>query len=301
MTATIPLAKPYTPGKLVFPVALSRKVDGVPVRIEINSKNGVTTVGFLSRQGEKLWSVEQLVTEFAQAYVGKGFPVPAVFVGEVYQRDNISAPFKDTGGIVRRQYDQSDQLAIALFDTNVGRYGVDLYHINGASPFQYRLETLLFMKQTGVHPWVKPLDQYTVNNQNELEQFWKSFTRGFPQAEGLVARSYSDEWAPGKRTWGYQKLIRDPMIELRIVGFEEGKGKNAGAVGRLIASYKGQEIGIGPGKLSYTERAALWDSWLNGGSRGRIAQIKFKKDESYDALRQPTFQRWRDDKDEPDA
>ena len=84
-------------------------------------------------------------------------------------------------------------------------------------------------------------------------------------------------------------------------------------VGRLIVSYKGLTIGVGPGRLTHGERTSLWtcrEAYLRteqDGHRwkellpGRIAQIKYKADDSYDALRQPTFQHWRPEKDEPDA
>lgn len=309
MASTIPLAKPYTPGKLVFPVSLSRKVDGVPVKIIISQTAGVISAEFVSRQGNPLLSVEELVCDFMEAYIKEGLPLPVTFVGEVYQRGNMDADFKETSGIVRRQYDQSDQLAIALFDTDTGIVGEHSGQMAySAANFEHRLHFLMYLKQIKLHEWVKPIDQFTVNTIEELESFAASHATAFPKAEGMVARSYTDEWAPGKRTWGYQKVVVDPMIDLRIVGFEEGLGKNANAVGRIIALYKGEKIGVGPGKLSYEERAQLWNLYVNGmfiDSDANvdigIAQIKHKADDSYDALRQPTFQCWRPDKDEPDA
>ena len=68
-----------------------------------------------------------------------------------------------------------------------------------------------------------------------------------------------------------------------------------------MASYKGTEIGIGPGRLTHDERTALWVHFQTGMLHKRMAQIKYKSDDSYDALRQPTFQFWRDDKETPDA
>lgn len=306
MASTIPLAKPYTPGKLVFPVALSRKVDGVPVKIIISQTAGVISAEFVSRQGNALLSVEDLVCDFMEAYIKSGLPVPVTFVGEVYQRGNMDADFKETSGIVRRQYDQSDQLAIALFDTDTG---LDYEHPGKFvhrkdDPFKYRLEFLMYLKQIKLHKWVTPIDQYTCTDLEKLESFAASHATAFPKAEGMVARSYTDEWAPGNRTWGYQKVVVDPIIDLRILRWEEGEGKNANAAGTLIASYKGTEIGIGPGKLSYKERAELWAGYIDGvpvENLNLIAQIKHKTDDSYDALRQPTFQCWRFDKDEPDA
>lgn len=315
MASTIPLAKPYTPGKLVFPVALSRKVDGVPVKITFDN----LSIRVESRQGKRVESVTALIQDFREAYLMQDLPVPVTFVGEVYQRGNMDADFKETSGIVRRQYDQSDQLAIALFDTDTGIVGEHSGQMAySAANFEHRLHFLMYLKQIKLHEWVKPIDQFTVNTIEELENFAASHATAFPKAEGMVARSYTDEWAPGKRTWGYQKVVVDPMIDLRIVGFEEAidqYGHPMGMVGRLVAKYRGDTIGIGPGKLNHAERISLWKTWQNTANysmqvldvavgptwHNPIAQIKHKADDSYDALRQPTFQCWREDKDEPDA
>ena len=303
MASTIPLAKPYTPGKLVFPVALSRKVDGVPVKITFDN----LSISVESRQGKRVESVTALIQDFREAYLMQDLPVPVTFVGEVYQRGNMDADFKETSGIVRRQYDQSDQLAIALFDTDTGIVGEHSGQMAySAANFEHRLHFLMYLKQIKLHKWVTPIEQIVVHSVEDLDSFASSFQNAFPKAEGMVARSYTDEWAPGKRTWGYQKVVVDPMIDLRIVGFEEAisqHGEPLGMVGRLIASYKGSKIGVGPGKLGHNARMQLWTEYCNHGQHmePRMAQIKCKKDDSYDALRQPTFQCWREDKDEPDA
>lgn len=313
MASTIPLAKPYTPAKLVFPVALSRKVDGVPVKFTItNKKHDFVSVDSESRQGKPMPSVDALLQEFAVAYIEADLPWPVTFVGEVYQRGNMDADFKETSGIVRRQYDQSDKLAIALFDTDMGMSSTAVIKpdyqagFSIKAPFSNRLTYLMYLKQIKLHKWVKPIDQYTVENQEELESYASTHAKAFPKAEGMVARSYTDEWAPGKRTWGYQKIVVDPMIDLRVVGFEEAvsqHGEPMGMVGRVIVSYKGNNIGVGPGKLGHNDRMQLWTEYCNHGQqmKPRMAQIKHKADDSYDALRQPTFQTWRPDKDEPDA
>ena len=120
------------------------------------------------------------------------------------------------------------------------------------------------------------------------------------EQEGWIIRSHDAVFKPGARHWDYQKVVKEPTIDLKIIAFEEGQGKNSGAVGRLIAEYKGQRIGIGPGKLSYTERRDMWRGYGNSPV-ARIATIKYKPDEGYTALRQPTFQYWREDKELADA
>lgn len=289
MASTIPLAKPLNPAKLHFPVYLSRKIDGVPVRININYE-GHTVV---SRQGKPVPSVNNLVEDFADQYRIWVGGTPITLVGEVYQRSNPGAPFKDTSGIVRRQEDQSEYLAITLFDCSdeVGVMFDDRWEWMRAN-----LVDLL--------PGVEVIYQQKVDTPEHLEILSDNILTACPHFEGLVARSHDDPWCPGKRSWGYQKILREPTTDLWIVGCKEAKsedGEPLGMAGRLIASYKGEQIGIGPGKLNHADRRAVFEYFKSPHSGPRMAQIKHKDDKSYDALRQPTFQCWRDDKHTADA
>lgn len=305
--STIPLAKGFSEKHLNFPVLLSRKFDGVPVRIDI-TEDGWSTQ---TRQAKPMPSIEKLVDEFCTEFYKYVDGRPVTLVGEVIQWDNPDADFKETSGIVRRQYDQSEKLGVMLFDCEM-------------EPGTEYSERLRWMKETiggrayfiELHSRVSVVQSWKVPSAQKLVLLQTELMQEHPGWEGLIARSHDDPWVPGKRSWGYQKMLNEPTIDLTIVGFEEaqdGKTKEGkGMVGRLIASYKGGHIGIGPGKLTHKERTGLWEWWQEYKNlepqllpaqkyRPRIAQIKYKKDGSYDALRQPTFQHWRDDKTEADA
>lgn len=295
--STIPLAKGFSEKHLKFPVFLSHKIDGVPVRIDIGADGNHT---IRTRQGKDVPSVRRLVQEFAdefRCHAGLGyFYTPCTLIGEVYQHGDPYADFKVTSGIVRRQDDQSGLLALGLFEMFT-----PVFQEVG---FERRYEAMLELND--LHYRVSVLEQTRVETLSQLEHHFEDFCNEFPKAEGLVARNWDDPFMPGKRSWGYQKLLREPTIDLRIVGVEEAIDKDGnpkGMAGRLIASYKGTEIGIGPGRLTHAERVQLWNGYKMGmdlDMRG-LAQIKYKADDSYDALRQPTFQFWRLDKDTPDA
>ena len=295
--STIPLAKGFSEKHLKFPVFLSHKIDGVPIRIDIVADGNHT---IRTRQGKDVPSVRQLVQEFADEFRGIAglgyFDVPCTLIGEVYQHGDPHADFKDTSGIVRRQDDQSHRLALGLFEM----FTPALQEVG----FERRYEAMLELND--LHGRVSVLHQQRVETMSQLEHHFEDFCNQFPKAEGMVARNWDDPFMPGKRSWGYQKLLREPTIDLRIVDFKEAiseAGEPLGLVGRLVASYKGREIGIGPGKLTHAERRDLWQRYKMTAERGEIgiAQIKYKSDDSYDALRQPTFQHWRLDKDVPDA
>jgi ATP-dependent DNA ligase len=155
-----------------------------------------------------------------------------------------------------------------------------------------------------------------VHTQEEAEAVHDSFMLNNPDAEGNVLHSWYKVFQPGKRCWGTQRMKPVPTIDLMIVGFEEAHsadGNPLGMVGRVLAEYNTmgfdaegavhnyQIIGVGPGALNHTERKNLWRMYKQGKFAPRIAEIRYMRDDSYDALRQPTFKQWRDDKVNPDV
>tara|TARA_Y100000296_G_scaffold66371_1_gene78379 strand:+ start:3405 stop:4298 length:894 start_codon:yes stop_codon:yes gene_type:complete len=296
--STIPLSKPYDAAKQEFPGFLSQKLDGVPVRIDIEFSNGAPMYAVQSRQAEAVPSVDEQVRHFISLLQETGTIRNGkhTFVAEVTHE--TYKDFKDVSGVVRRQEQQED-LILNVFD-----------YVNWDNPkldFGERVVLMTYVFSHFNSDIVKMIPQYSVGL-NDYNTVQEHLLDRWPNAEGLVYRAFKGQFEAGKRRWNYMKILNEPTIDLRIVGFEEAVdkyGQPKGMVGRLIARYKDTEIGVGPGKLTHAERKALWQKYgaVRGFGRGpdRIAQIKYKKDDSYGALRQPTFQYWRDDKDTPDA
>lgn len=295
--STMPLAKGFKPEKLNYPVLVSEKLDGVPIAVTITVDETGTPIlpaTIKTRQGEDCPAAFSIVAEYVIKNLPffEGFVGTHTLVGELYQTGNPHAPFKDTSGIARRQEDAGNALSWGIFD----------YFWDGGDIGYYDRMTYWYTKSVNTE-YVYGILAKTVYNEAELNEYFAEFMQANPKAEGMVARSCDDTFNPGKRSWGYQKMLYEPTIDLHIIGFEEAKdgktGEGKGMVGRLVASYKGGKIGIGPGKLAHAERTELMRSWPTW--QGTIAQIKYKADDSYDALRQPTFQHWRYDKKEADA
>ena len=293
---TIPLAKGLNIAKLEFPVYVSEKLDGVPVRFCIRKEGTRIEALAVTRQGENARSCKDYLAEFIDAnYHQFHDRVNYSFVWEVTHVDFTG--FKDISGVVRRQSPQKG-LVFNLFDydahVSIDTALVGLFDASGVG-FETRLQC--------AHGFRYP-NNFTIIPQlryayaDDLQDMLDNTDIGENQ-EGWVIRSHNAAFKPGKRHWDYQKVVKEPMIDLLVVGFEEGKGKNAGAVGRILVEYHGEIIGVGPGKLSYAERGTLWRDKV--AHLGMIAQIKYKPDQGYKALRQPTFQTWRPDKTEPDA
>ena len=299
MSAHLQLAKGYNPSKLSDRLFASVKLDGVPIRIDMRYDEEWFVDSVLSRQGKPVPSTEFLVRDLRKIIQsalpnGLDWGDRLSFVGEVTHEDYKD--FKDVSGVVRRQEPQTG-LILNLFD---------YCDYSKRDDFAYRWNALCYVMLELAQfrsNYVRPVVQVAIRKAGVDELFNSMLAI---DDEGGVIRDAEDKWAPGKRTWGYQKYVIDPTIDLRITGFEEAvdqHGNPMGMVGRVLASYHGRTIGVGPGKLTHKERKNLWHKYCTSGvfAINALACIKYKRDPSYNDLRQPTFQHWRYDKDEPDA
>lgn len=306
MTKTLQLAKHFDQSKLSAKVYVSEKYDGVPVRFDVKTADGrVCVMPGLSRQGEELHSTEWVRVRLqnmlnALDFMGDGRRF--VLVGEVMHETYTG--FKDISGVVRRKEPQTG-LYVQLFD-----FWDSMRPDDSFAHRLFAMQCMLDRKQCHEVRITKQLSMGVI----QAAEFVQAIPDG---QEGWIIRDAIETFQPGKRTWGYQKVVKEPTLDLRIIGIVDGVGKNAGAVGTIIAEHGGSIVGVGAGKLSYNEREALWAAPTTGRVdadksqlyRGpwyrlavpRMACIKYKPDEGYTALRQPTFQYWRDDKDTPDA
>lgn len=288
---TIPLCQKYNPDKLEFPVALSKKLDGVPIRLDMEYDPVLDTIliEWFTRNGESPTSVKADLTVFAadnHKLVKEYGAITCVF--EVTHPD--FPDFKDVSGLVRRD-SRAYGLQYNLFDVAEAGYWKAPWYVRQllANHLSYP-ELIRGSKFTLVH-------QQLVMCQPNLDAILE---QPIPDGqEGWIIRNRDAHFKPGTRHWDYQKVVKEPMIDLRVVGFEEGVGKNAGGVGKVLVQYKDIVVGVGAGKMSYKDRQYIWDN--RALYVGCICQVKYKPDDSYTALRQPTFQCWRHDKKEPDA
>lgn len=303
---TIVLLKNYDPKQLSFPAAGQQKFDGVPVRI-INNGTGVVAV---SRQGEVITSINHILTVAKYLVLQVG----ASIVGELYVP---GLPFKDISGLVRQTKKQSPSLMLYVFDFDLTR-SKDADWFTRHNQFSTALST--YLSTAGQAPTdcpIRLIPSLPVLDDAGAVSFFNAVMEAQPQAEGVVFHSYSTPFKPGKRDWGTQRMKPVPTIDLKIMGFEEAVSKTGmpmGMVGRLNAEFTRVQpsadgstkcsttiIGIGPGALTHKERQALWTMQKQGRWKPHIAEIKYMRDDTYDALRQPTFVRFRTDKQVADT
>lgn len=297
---SIELLKGYEPKKMQWPAFMSEKLDGVPVVITM--KNGALFAR--TRQGEELHSIEHIIRELHDSSMQTG----AFLVGELYIP---GVPFKEISGKVRRHAPAPD-LVFNIFDGNLRP---DLY-----KRYAQRIVDIRdYLVPTNT---VKVIPFRVVQSAFEAEHEFDFFMKCNPKAEGVVLHAFDKVWSPGKRCWGTQRMKPSPTLDLRVDRYYEAiseSGEGLNMVGRIDVHYERHYegdchpvhsvVGVGPGAMSHAERRMVWaeaQQILNGGGPRRplhptIIEVKYMQDDTYDALRQPTFVRFRPDKDAGDV
>lgn len=300
--STIPLAKGYNKSKVEYPGYLSIKLDGTPIRCDVTFDNGECFISRRTRQGTENLSAEGQFNTMIGALIASEVVSSGqhTFVAEVTHKD--FPHFKDSGGIVRRQEPQ-EGLVLNLFD----------YCPQGSdTSFQERLAVLIYMMQHVSSDCFRVITQHRVENEEDFLRIQAYLLERYPDCEGLVYRAASAAFKPASRHWDYQKILVKPTADLRVHSYEEavdGKTKlGKGMVGRINCHHPNgtlqpcgsKTIGVGPGKMKHAERTSEWEQYKHYPQEypTRIMQVEYKKDASYKALREPTFQCWRPDKEE---
>lgn len=174
------------------------------------------------------------------------------------------------------------------------------------TPYYRRLETLMYL-QSDVISKVSPINMkqvveiikplYMGSSKDRLIELLDEYrNRG---AEGLMI-NYVDGVYEFKRSKNIQKVKVMQTVDLKIIGFEEGQGRNEGRLGALLVDFKGSTVGVGTG-FSDFDREYIWnnqDQYL-----GKIAEIQYfeiSKDKTgVESLRFPVWKHLRTDKTEP--
>ena len=103
----------------------------------------------------------------------------------------------------------------------------------------------------------------------------------------------------GKRTAELLKVKAMDTCDIECTAIEEGEGKYAGTLGKIVCNYKGYELRVGSG-FTDEQRAYYWrNPWIIVGS---IVEIQYFEETTNDkgevSLRFPVFKQIRNDKNE---
>lgn len=293
------LAKKFDIKKCTFPVVATEKLDGVAADFYGTYEGDIEV---RSRQDKPILSVAHI-----QEWLKHRLPPTHHLICELYIP---GVPFKDVSGMVRKQ-ENNPAIQAHVYD----------YYMVGGEHLTYKARMNIMAENIGSDVLEDPnspvrlIPGHYCHVADNLRAYIEKFSQEKPNAEGLVIRDLTGPNSGYKfgRSWGMQKLKNQGTVDLEIHSFEEAIDKDGnpkGMVGRINvlyhtgASSDGKNeytdyeiIGAGPGKMSHAERTKVWKNQKD--YIGRIAEISYMPDPAYNALREPRFYRWRDDKSEP--
>lgn len=264
----IPTCENYDPRRIQYPVIVQPKVDGIRCLTIVDQ----TGVKMLTRNAI-------LIAQFADAsQAPRGLRNIAdcmlcAFSG-VYDGELFAGSFEATISALRTGV-WPDSTVLYLFDVE---RSADM-------PLDLRLQTL---PATSVLPAVTALRGTVCRTEAEVDaEYRRALSDGY---EGIVIKR-----ADGTRadTWMRRKMSMD--VDVRIVGFCEGTGRDAGTLGSLVVELDGARSRVPASGMKPALRREVWSK--RSEYLGCMVQVRCMNITKRGCLRQPVFERFRPDKD----
>lgn len=257
------------------------KFDGCHVIVMV----GINVVRIFSREGKECFSMPHIAE-----HIRKTSAPNMVYFGEAY---HPNMEFKDISGMFRRQKPQ-DELFFFPFDA------VTLQEFRTGSSSRAYIDRIKALRVIGnAAEQVVPANLYRDQaSALEAAAHLRSTTGWKWGLDGLMAKQVEGTWEAGVDRQGRQLKLKDHLsLDLEVCGLVNGEGKFDGMIGALRVYWRGQPVQISGGKLTNDERQLYWQN--PDLLVGKIVEVHALGLTPDGKLREPRFQRIRDDKTEP--
>ena len=246
------LAHKYNPDKFQYPAYIQPKLDGVRC---IFTKNGA-----FSRTGKQFMNVKHI--EHALSHVFAKHP-NIMLDGELYNH-KLKDDFEKIISLVRKQKPTDTD---RLDAKNLVQYHIyDLYNDGSQgmwfSTYTKRLNMIKSLEISSSFKSSKCLqiiDTDAVIDEDTAREFHKDYlAKGY---EGSILRDPAAHYKNG-RSYGLMKFKDFDDAEATIIGYEMGKGKRQGTLGKFIMEDdEGVQFGCPPGKgYNYKDLSDMSDN-----------------------------------------
>ena len=218
------------------PVYIQPKLDGVRCLIQYNvlRKGKKREVVAYSRTGKKWLNIDHILEELTPFF--EKHP-NVVLDGELYNHD-FKDDFESIISMVRKTK-PNDEARLKSRE-NVQFHCYDLVDLN--AEFSFRNKWL--SEHVPLSYCVHPVSTWMVNKEQSKKIHRVNLNKGY---EGSIIRL--DEMYQPKRSYSLRKFKDFQDAEANIVGYEEGKGKRTGTLGKFIMQDDdGNQFGCPPGK-----------------------------------------------------
>ena len=268
-------AKPIDYSKPTF---IQPKLDGVRCVIQYDKNHGVKAYSRTGKEWKNINHILEELTPFFQKY-------PDVILdGELYNHD-LRDNFEKIISLVRKTKPTDEDRQEASELTQFHCYDI----IDEELPFEKRID---FVHESLMLPGVSiyTVDTYRVFDEDQAKvDHARNLDSGY---EGSIVRT--NDTYQCKRSHNLRKFKDFQDAEAYIVGYEEGKGKREGTLGKfLMQDEDGNKFGCPPGKgYNYQDmRDMLKDIHKYMGQTATFTYFERTKANSY---RHPLFKNIRD-------
>ena len=260
------LAHKYNPDKADYPAYIQPKLDGVRCLF--------TAKGAFSRTGKQFMNVQHIEQQLKTFFASNP---GMVLDGELYNH-GLKDDFEKIISLVRKTKptDEHRQEAGELVQYHV--YDVaNMTFANYSARLSY-LNSEVYGKLTW--PIMDVETKVVLDYDEAVKQHKKYLKQGY---EGSIYRSINGKYK-GTRSWDLMKFKDFDDSEATIVGYELGKGKRTGTVGKFIMQDdEGEVFGCPPGKgYNYNDLATMLDNITDYiGERATFTYFQRTKAGSY--------------------
>ena len=260
-------------------IIITQKYDGVRC-VAIHDKSGVK---LFSRQGKSIEGLHDLEEQLLWLPFG-------CYDGELLlNKDNIPSKdlYRETVTVVNSKDQDKKDIVFNIFDTCEIKEFENGYC---SAPCIERKKVIQELEEQMKPDWWKsvPILYYGKYDKNIVQQELNKQIA--LEHEGVMVNIANAPYE-AKRTKNILKVKAMQDCDLKIIGFEEGTGKNKGTLGAIIVDYKGFEVRVGSG-FTDQDREYFWANQKE--LLGRIITVQYfeettnKKDNSL-SLRFPVY------------
>lgn len=260
-------------------IIITQKYDGVRC-VAIHDKSGIK---LFSRQGKPIEGLYDLEEQLLWLPFG-------CFDGELLlNKDNIPSKdlYRETVTVVNSKDQDKKDIVFNIFDTCEIKEFENGYC---SVPCIERKKIIQELEEQMKPDWWKsvPILYYGKYNKDIVQQELNKQIA--LEHEGVMVNIANAPYE-ARRTKNILKVKAMQDCDLKIIGFEEGTGKNKGTLGAIIVDYKGFEVRVGSG-FTDQDREYFWAN--QNELLGRVITIQYfeettnKKDNSL-SLRFPVY------------
>ena len=273
---SIMAAHGFNENKVEYPCYAEPKIDGIRAVAFINGHLPEDVV-FYSRSGKEFESLNSIAEELV-----KVFPVGWVIDGEV----KVPGTFQKSSSTILRTVNMKDnpEIFYSVFDAmTIEEFDNKKCHNEYWKRRQWFVDKIDNAKEKHIFYWTA----YRCNSITDINRAYEEFRE--LGHEGAMIKQNNGKYE-FKRSDNWMKIKPEETVDLEVIGFQKGSGKNSEILGNLLVDYKGKECSVGTG-FSDELRTEIWnnqDKYL-----GAIAEITFTEETDDGVMRHNRFERFR--------